>query len=215
MSFIRTIQINAGTKVGIWEISEPEQYFLQHVSLQRTVSHPYKRLQHLAGRRLLKKLAPDFPVEDILISPSGKPYLPGSKFNFSISHSENYAAAIISRNERVGIDVEKISPKLSRIASKFLNKEEQAFVGPNLIWYALGWSAKEAVYKWYGRRGIDFKKHIHLQAFYPEKEGIIPCVFNKEEEIKLDLHYRVGREFVLVWVAEGAVGLYGRSGQLA
>lgn len=202
MPFNHTIQINADTKVGIWKISEPEDYFLKHVSIQKNISHPYKRLQHLAGRRLLKMLEPDFPVDTICVDSSGKPHLPDPVFQFSISHSENYAAAIVSRSNSVGIDVEKINPKLFRIAPKFLNEKERSQMPDNLVTYALCWSAKEAVYKWYGKKKVDFKKHIHLKAFHPQKNGRINCVFTKDkEDVELLLNYRVGEEFVLVWVA--------------
>ncbi len=200
MPFIHTIQINADTKVGIWKISEPESYFLKYVSQQKAVTHPHKRLQHLAGRRLLKMLEPGFPVDGVQLNHCGKPYVPGAALQFSISHSEDYAAVILSRSKKVGIDVEKIAPKLRRVASKFLAKEELAFAGNDLVALALCWSAKEAVYKWYGNKGVLFKKHIHLQPFQPEKAGVIQCVFTKEEAVVLHLHYRVGKEFVLVWV---------------
>ncbi len=203
MPFIHTIQINTDTKVGIWEISEPESYFLKYVSEQKAVKHPYKRLQHLAGRRLLKLLEPGFPTDGVQLNHCGKPYLPGTGLQFSISHSENYAAVIVSRSQRVGIDVEKIAPKLLRVAPKFMNEEELAFAGSDLIALALCWSAKEAVYKWYGNNDVTFRKHIHLKPFHAEKAGVIPCIFTKGERAALQLHYKVGREFVLVWLAGG------------
>ena len=45
-------QINDDTKLAVWEIKEDEDFFLQHVPLQREITHPHKRLQHLAGRYL-------------------------------------------------------------------------------------------------------------------------------------------------------------------
>jgi len=53
--------INATTKLGIWQIEEEESFFLAKVPLQRNITHPHKRLQHLAGRYLLQYLFPDFP----------------------------------------------------------------------------------------------------------------------------------------------------------
>ena len=201
MPLIHTIQINAVTKVGIWEITEPEAYFLENIRLQKNVTHPYKRVQHLAGRQLLRSLAPDFPVNAIQVSASGKPCLKGAAYEFSISHSENYAAVIVSQQCCVGIDVEKITPKLKRVAPKFLNEAERLHAGPSLEWYALCWSAKEAVYKWHGKKGVDFRAHIHLQPFRPRKAGTLDAVFRREGyEKPLQLHYRVSPAFVLVWV---------------
>ena len=52
--------INEQTKLAIWKIEEDEAFFLQHVPLQRSITHPHKRLQHLAGRYLLGYLFPRF-----------------------------------------------------------------------------------------------------------------------------------------------------------
>jgi hypothetical protein len=56
-----THNINEHTKLGIWRIEEPEAFYLEKVPLKKGVSHPYKRLQHLAGRFLLPTLYEDFP----------------------------------------------------------------------------------------------------------------------------------------------------------
>ena len=61
--------INSATKVGLWHIEEGEDFFLERVPLKRDVSHPHKRLQHLAGRYLLPTLFEDFPLSEILITP--------------------------------------------------------------------------------------------------------------------------------------------------
>jgi len=85
--------INDTTKLAIWKIEEDAYFFLEHVPLQREITHPHKRLQHLAGRYLLRLLFPDFPFEEILIADTKKPYLPHEQYHFSISHCGNYAAA--------------------------------------------------------------------------------------------------------------------------
>ena len=68
--------INETTKLGVWKIEEPEDFFLRVVPLQRSITHPHKRLQHLAGRYLLPFLFPDFPHEEIEIADTRKPFLP-------------------------------------------------------------------------------------------------------------------------------------------
>ncbi len=68
--------ISPNTKLAIWQIEENESFFLQKVSLQRSITHPHKRLQHLAGRYLLRYLFADFPNEEIEIASTRKPVLP-------------------------------------------------------------------------------------------------------------------------------------------
>ena len=40
---------------------------------------------------------------------TGRPFFPGSPFDFSISHTDNCAAVVFSKECRVGIDIEKIA----------------------------------------------------------------------------------------------------------
>ncbi|HVX51137.1 MAG TPA: hypothetical protein VHB48_13310, partial [Chitinophagaceae bacterium] len=95
--------INQTTRLGIWKIEEPEGFFAG-VPLQRTITHPHKRLQHLAARWLLQHLFPDFPYSEIIIADTRKPYLPDEQYHFSISHTGDYAAAVVSSVQRVGRD---------------------------------------------------------------------------------------------------------------
>ncbi len=111
--------INEATKLGIWRIEEPEDFFLEKVPLQNNVSHPYKKLQHLAGRYLLPVLFEDFPLEEIIIADTKKPFLENEKYHFSISHSGNFAAAVVSSKNRVGVDIELITPRIKNISEKF------------------------------------------------------------------------------------------------
>ena len=115
--------INETTRLAIWKIEEQENFFLQHVPLQREITHAHKRLQHLAARYLLKHLFPDFPYKEILIADTRKPYLQNEQYHFSISHCGDYAAVIVSKGRRVGIDIELVTPKVEKIRHKFLNEK--------------------------------------------------------------------------------------------
>src|SRR5574343_215918 len=120
--------IDDETRLAIWKIEEPESFFLEKVPLKKEVSHPYKRLQHLAGRYLLPILFEDFPLESIAIADTRKPYLPDEQYHFSISHCGNYAAAIASSKHRVGVDIELETPRLNYISSKFVNHFERDYL---------------------------------------------------------------------------------------
>lgn len=196
-------QINEHTRLGIWKIEETEEFFRGNVPQHRDVTHPHKRLQHLAGRFLLQYLFPDFPYELIRIADTRKPFLPGEQYHFSISHCGDYAAAIVSRQNRVGIDVEIPVEKILRIQDKFIseqekkewsadNKEVDAKVSTLL------WSCKESVFKWYGDGSVDFKQHIQLFNQQDARETI-SCFFSKNES-ELTIHYRRFDHLVLAWV---------------
>jgi len=196
-------QINETTRLGIWKIEETEDFFKNNVPQHRDVTHPKKRLQHLAGRFLLQFLAPDFPYELIQIAETRKPFLPNDEYHFSISHCGDYAAAIISKKSRVGIDIEIETPKIQKISEKFLSPEELSTfnIQPSASvtsLLTLLWSAKESVFKWHGEGSVDFREHIRLSKQH-EGDETIDCLFTKTKT-GLTIRYHFFEHMVLAWV---------------
>lgn len=209
-------QIDEDTRLAVWKIDEDEGFFLQHVPLQRDITHSHKRLQHLAGRYLLQYLYPDFPISLIKIADTRKPYLEDEAYHFSISHCSRFAAAIVSKTKRVGVDIELPTPKVQKIVHKFLHEEELRWAAggeqppearslpphnaTNLL--TLLWSAKEAVFKWWSYGAVDFSEMIRLRSFALQPEGKIEGAFVNSEVRTLCLHYKMFAEICLVWVAD-------------
>ena len=201
--------ISENTKLAIWKIEEDEVFFLQRVQLQNAVQHPHKRLQHLAGRYLLTFLQPHFPIDNIEIANNRKPFLPSGDYQFSISHCGHYAAAIISSRQQVGIDIEIYSSKTEKVKHKFLSDDEQNRINIMQTFhkelftryqlYTLCWCAKEAVYKWWGKGEIDFKKNITIQRIDIDQNEI-SISFNKEIFcVEYKLHFLLLPELSVVW----------------
>jgi phosphopantetheinyl transferase len=197
-------QINDSTRLGIWKIEETEEFFKANVPQHRDVTHPHKRLQHLAGRFLLQYLFPDFPYELIQIADTRKPFLPDEQYHFSISHCGDYAAAIVSKDGRVGIDIEIPTEKISKIMYKFLSAQEHELfhlIEPDkdrIPFSTLLWSAKESVFKWYGSGGVDFRKEIQLKKQHEGNETIES--FFSKNNTELTIHYRYFEHLMLAWV---------------
>lgn len=202
-------QINEHSRLGVWKIEETEEFFKGNVPLHRDVTHPHKRLQHLAGRFLLQFLFPDFPYELIQIADTRKPFLPDEQYHFSISHCRDYAAAIVSKNQRVGIDIEIPVDRINKMMYKYLSPREHDLF--NLIPGGINdnnselpneptllWSAKESVFKWYGEGGVDFRREIQLLKRHSENETI-DCFFSKNQS-ELTVHYRQFDGLMLAWV---------------
>jgi len=194
--------INDTTKLAVWQISESEEFFLKKVPLQKEITHPHKRLQHLAGRYLLEFLEEGFPFHLIEIADSKKPLLLNSEFHFSVSHCGDYAAAIISKNKLVGIDVELITPKIEQVKNKFLSKNELSILPEESINYlTLFWSAKEAMFKWHGNGKVDFKKNMVIEKLaYENEEGFINAHFDKEVKTELKIEFKFFGNLCLAWV---------------
>ena len=116
----------------------------------------------------------------------------------------------MSSSGRVGVDVEIPVPKILRISDKFLSREEhQLFKVPfsdrqgdhvtsESQLPTLLWSAKEAVFKWYGEGAVDFRQHILLEEIDRGSETI-QCRFVKTDSA-LQIHYREFNGLVLAWV---------------
>ncbi len=205
MPLIYQYQINSATKIGVWHITEEENFFLDHVPLQRSITHPHKRLQHLAGRYLLRELFPEFPLSLIFIADTRKPFLQDDVFHFSISHCGNYAAAIVSTQNRVGVDIEIPHQKIEKIQHKFLSEKEKNILnktdGNNIELLTMAWSIKEAMFKWYGTGQVDFIEDMNiLSIFKNDKNCIVQCNFNKDKQIELRLENILIKGNNLAWV---------------
>lgn len=147
--------------VAIWHITESEEFFLQNDAVRQatagsSIRHPKRRLEHIAGRYLLQQIQADFPIHDISPDSHDKPRLPDNNFFFSLSHSYPFVAAVITEDEECGIDIQVWKENIAEISHMFLSEEEQKICQEENSLYTLAWCAKEAVYKWNGRRGIDF-----------------------------------------------------------
>ena len=218
MPLVYQHNINAATRLAVWHITETEDFFLQQVPLKKDVSHPHKRLQHLAGRYLLSFLFDGFPLEEILIADTRKPFLENEQYHFSISHCGEYAAAIASNKERVGIDIELVTAKIERVKHKFTNADELLFLSEEykdfLEQFGLDkkveqefltmiWSAKETIFKWYGEGQMDFRQHMQLTgaiSFSADELISLPFLFTKNEMRYFTVHAKMFGNFVLAWL---------------
>jgi phosphopantetheinyl transferase len=210
MPLVYQQNINAATKLAVWHITEPEDFFLEKVMLQKEITHVHKRLQHLAGRFMLKLLFPDFPVALIKIADTKKPFLIDEAYHFSISHCGDYAAAIVSKTNRVGIDVELISSKAERVHKKFLTEAEfhllqnsgiqDKFKLTDEAIFTLAWNIKETLFKWNGAAKIDFKAHLKIEKIsFDESQNLATCLVLSPENVTIKLQFVLLSGYFLSW----------------
>lgn len=191
MPLVYQQDINLHTRLGIWHITEPESFFSDAHLLPQPINHPHKRLQTMAGRYVLQTLFQEIPLHLVQIAPTRKPFIPGDPYHFSISHCADYAAAIVSTNHRVGIDIEWPQPKILSLQHKFLSHDEAAILQVDGLSGAMsstiGWSIKEAVFKWFGEGGLDFRQHMVIEDFEMKTGGHFQaaCCFKKENPVRL------------------------------
>lgn len=167
---------------AIWKIDESEDFFRQHTGLQSDKKSELRRLEHLAGRFLLTRLAPEVTLQHIEISNLGKPFLPGNTLHFSISHSFPFIGVAVDHQKEIGIDVQTLQEKIHRVQYKFLSEEEQALCGNTTGRITLAWAAKEAAFKRYGLGSVDFIRHMPIKEMnILQNEASLKMEFLREE----------------------------------
>lgn len=113
---------------------------------------------------LLNKLFGGQPVQ-YGYSPEGKPYLKDRNAHISVSHSHDKLAILVNEKESTGVDIELIRDKVVNVKHKFLCEAEQQFTGNDIEKLTTLWAAKEAIYKAYGLKGVDFKENMFVEAY--------------------------------------------------
>lgn len=150
------------------ELIEPEQ-------LERVKEyHPKKLIEHLMVRKMLKILMPE---HKILYKTIGEPYLWPNSAHISITHSFPFASLAVSKN-RVGIDLEKVQPKILRIKQKFLFESEHLWTGGKVNeteLLTIIWVIKESLYKVHPSKYWSLKDHYEVFPFDLNDLSAIKC----------------------------------------
>lgn len=201
-----------GVEMGIWEITETVDELLAQLTLTEREDSIFKVLhgdtrkkQWLAYRMIIKKIINSPDILDINYSAFGRPMILNMATRISVSHSGSYAAAMVSYNKPVGIDIEKIHPRIEKVVYKFLNEHELIDLQNDytIEHMHVCWSAKEAIYKFYHRRQLDFKENILLEPFVFNQSGIIEGRIQLPDMTKrLRLHYERFDGYMLVYVGD-------------
>lgn len=174
MAVVFSKNISEKCILTLWKIEEDTDFFLKYLCIKEedlatysSATHPMKQLEWLASRTCVK-----YTVELLKHTYQGvekdeynNPYLSEIKGFVSLSHTSNYAVAIVSLENEVGIDIEKMSDKLKRVAHKFLSQPEYLHASDDPFKMCIYWCAKESLYKWYGKKSLSFKENILILPF--------------------------------------------------
>lgn len=109
----------------------------------------------------------------------------------SVSHSRDRVAVLFS-DEACAIDIESVERDFRKVANHYLSVEEQRLAEQNNL-YAEMWSAKEALYKYHSKGGVDFVKDV-VVADYDGERGVLKCTILGGEPLEV----KVWREDNLV-----------------
>ena len=203
MPIIDDINLSPKTRVVIWEISESIQDLKSKVVLSEysikllnQKKSEIQKKQFLAIRNIFKLLS----IEDneVKYDQVGKPIFSQNKI-LSISHSGNYATVITSDNP-VGIDIEKISDKAMKIKQKFLHIELNYPLELNNKISLVYWNIKESIYKAVGIKGIDFKKNILALPLDINASKCKSWYVNNDDIYSFETYFRISKNYTLAFV---------------
>lgn len=189
----------------LWDISEDEsvleaEYCADGSSLPE-IRDTGRRRHFLASRLLIRSYFSQYRLEK---DAWGKPYLKGFGGHISLSHSGNLAGLLVSPQTPCGLDIELMDERVVRIAPRFCNKEELDFIqeGEKLEALHLIWGAKECMYKAYGRKEIDFRKHMRLEPFSVSDSGRLSGTLELPGGLtQYSIGYKKRGDYLLLWTA--------------
>ncbi len=210
MAIAFRLQVDEDTEFALWKIEEEADSLYNQLQLNNTekayiesIGNGKRHLHWLGTRVLLRTMLNTSDYIDCQVDDHGKPYLVDMPYQISLSHSFDYAAVMISKSKPVGIDIELISPKVERIAHKFLNKQELSTIKPEhrVEQLYVAWCAKEAVYKCNGRKVISFLDHIFLEPFEGYENGTLKAQILKSDfKMDFDVHYLHFGDYMIGYV---------------
>jgi phosphopantetheinyl transferase len=177
MPIVQTTTLKNGI-LGIWDITESKEELLHQLPFSEDEFEQFSKIKNLdkqreklAGRVLAKSLMDtlDETYYGIVNALSGRPVLMDSPRRVSISHSGKYVAALITRSKTVGVDIQRIEPKIARIAPRVLSAKELEDCDGQTAKLCAYWSIKEVLYKVYRERQLNFIDHLEIQNFILSK----------------------------------------------
>jgi 4'-phosphopantetheinyl transferase len=194
-------------QLGIWLIREDYDDLLSRVTLNNedlaileNFQNYNRKLEWLSVRILANEMAGS--NVRIIKNVERKPFIEDNSYNISISHSHEFTSILLSKNRRVGIDLEYMSHRIEGIADRFMNRVENVTADPKMIQYHLYiyWCAKEALYKICDKRDIHFKKDIIIDNFDPEEKGeLTGTVKTGKGKERFNLSYFRLNNYAIVW----------------
>ena len=164
-------------------------------------SNEKRRMEWLSTRCALLQMNND-EQENIFYNEKGKPYLLSGKGHISISHAWPFVCLFIQESRSVGVDIERMTDRIFKIAPRFINEKEFEWLSAplNIRELYLIWAAKEAVFKMKGGGGIDFRLHLTVQRTALQTGGIAKLIYSKNgaEEL-LNIYYQFLDSMIVVY----------------
>ncbi len=174
MPLLLSRQHPAGPLYSIWRIAEAEDFFdvalTSSEATELSALQGLRRQEWLASRWLIHQLTGSSERLPLAKDAFSKPFfLDKPHLYCSLSHSKGLVGALLSE-QPCGCDLQVLVDKMARIAPKFLSQPEVDFIqthppDQHLLLQHIFWTAKESLYKAYGLKALDFRRHLRVDPF--------------------------------------------------
>ncbi len=193
MPLIRKQKLEPDTWLALWQMTEAVDQLSAPASVDLSpLRSPRRKKETLTEYLLLKALTGDDSLV-IRHNEDGAPLVDG--YCVSLSHTEGWAAMMLSRSHRVGVDIEYVSERVNRVASRFIRDDEQQ---STLAERLITWCAKEAVYKYFTEQHLEFHE-MRLLPYDQEEAGEV-TVENLRQQVRVNISYEVSNSYVLAYL---------------
>ena len=193
MPLIRKQKLEPDTWLALWQMTEAVDQLPAPASVDLSPLHsPRRKKETLTEYLLLKALTGDDSLV-IRHNEDGAPLVDG--YFVSLSHTDGWAAMMLSRSHRVGVDIEYVSERVNRVASRFIRDDEQQ---STLAERLITWCAKEAVYKYFTEQHLEFHE-MRLLPYAQEEAGEV-TVENLRQQVRVNISYEVSNSYVLAYL---------------
>ena len=183
----------SGTKLHLYDI-----YIDSQIYEENGIKHSARELESLSVQKVIDQ---EYTNCKLIKDEFGKPFLFPQNVEINYSHTSKRLLWGENPSKRIGVDIETLRPQLSKIKHKFCREDELAFVPTeNELPYLLAiWSAKESMYKAYGKKEVDFRDHMQISKFNLESEGKIEANFLLVENCPMVVYYKWTGEYMMTW----------------
>jgi phosphopantetheinyl transferase len=193
MSLIDQWECISGTKLKLFEMRSISQIYEE-----TGMKHSQRSVESHTVDEVIGKY---YTNHELLKDEFGKPYLVPKQLEINYSHTQQLLFWGEHPSKQIGVDIETLRPQLTKIKHKFCREDELAFV-PNTkeIEYLLAiWSSKEAIYKAYGKKEVDFRDHMQILPFSLSEMGYIEANFLLDVTIRFRVYYRWNQTQFMCW----------------
>ena len=123
----------------------------------------------------------------------GAPEVSLPEIYISVSHSREVVAVIIG-SEPCAIDIEECERNFGVVAERFTTAQERTLSNEE-DWLAKLWCAKEALYKYYRKGGVEISEDIKILGYNADSTSLQASVLGTLLEVKVE---RQGKYIVAI-----------------